>query len=240
MRNGAIALIDALGFRGIWEHHRRKPDDVMATLTEIRASMEKRVSLLSTQRWMECEIIFFSDTIVISMALDDSTKNREAMSVVYLCDVVGQILYTALHSKVPLAYRGAVTIGEYDISPPFVIGQAIDEAAGAYERAQCAVVWLTPRARDRVADWLRGQPKNTHLVRFDVPLKGGDKLSTYTVSCLEQARGQDDADNVTQNLMELLSSPNVGVAIKRRNTERHMRACYKWRNLRFPEGLCDF
>lgn len=65
-----------------------------------------------------------------------------------------------------------MAVGEYEVLPHFVIGPAIDEAADAHERAQGAIVWLMPSARARVAEWLHPQPTNTHLVRFDVPLKG--------------------------------------------------------------------
>jgi hypothetical protein len=122
---------------------------------------------------MQCKIAFLSDPIVVSMSLEEGHPNREAMSVVYLCDVVSWILERSLRASVPLAYRGAVAVGEYEVSPHFVIGPAIDEAADAHERAQGAIVWLMPSARAQVAERLHPQPTNTHLVRFDVPLRGG-------------------------------------------------------------------
>jgi hypothetical protein len=240
MKNGAVALIDALGFRGIWKRH--DPKGVLATLTNMKESMEQRVKELSNQVWMECRIAFFSDTVAISMALGESTKNRDAMSAVYLGDVVSQTLHSALHSEVPLAYRGAIAIGEYDISPPFVIGRAVDEAASAYARAQGAMVWLTPRARNQVANWLKDQPRNTHLVKFDVPLKGGDAFGTYTVSPLEQARDQNEANALTKRLLESFSGSDadVSVAVKRQNTARHICACYEWRSFKLAAELSDF
>jgi hypothetical protein len=236
MKTGAVALIDALGFRGIWGRH--KPDDVLTALRNTKDWFEARIKeQFTSQPWMQCEVAFLSDTIAVSMALADSTPNREAMSVVYLADVISWVLDRVLRSSVPLAYRGAIAIGSYEVSPHFLIGQAIDEAAGAHELAQGAFIWLTPRARDHVARWLKDQPHNTHLVKFDVPLKGGDTFNTYTVSPLEQARGENDASVLARSLIATFSNSNVDVAVKRQNTSRHMRACYAWRKFDFPVDL---
>jgi hypothetical protein len=236
MNTGAVALIDALGFRGIWKRH--MPEDVLIALKKTKTWFETRISeQFSSQPWMECEVAFLSDTIAISMALAESTQNREAMSVLYLADVISWVLDRVLRSSIPLAYRGAIAVGSYEVSPHFLIGQAIDEAASAHELAQGALIWLTPEALDYVAKWLKDQPHNTHLVKFDVPLKGGDTFSTYTVSPLEQAHGEDDAGVLARSLLSTFSGTNVDVAIKRQNTGKHMRACYAWRKFNFPTDL---
>jgi hypothetical protein len=231
MKNGAVALIDALGFRGIWGRY--NPDEVLAELKSMKDWMEGRVrEQFSSQPWMQCDIAFLSDTIALAMALDPSTANREAMSVIYLCDVISWILNRTLRSKIPLAYRGAVSVGSYEVSPHFLIGPAVDEAAGAHESAQGAIIWLTPAARDAVAAWLRPQPNNTHLVKFDVPLKGGDRFGTYTVSPLEQVKDESDATLVTKSLLATFTNSTVDVAVKRQNTANHMLSCFMWRKFR--------
>jgi hypothetical protein len=233
---GAVALIDALGFRGIWERH--EPDSVLSTMKKLKDRLEERINAqFSTQPSMQCHAAFLSDTVAISMALEESTKNRMAMSVLYLSDVISWVLEETLRSNIPFAYRGAIAVGAYEVSPHFLIGPAIDEAASAYELAQASLIWITPKAHDDVAVWLRGQPHNTHLVRFDVPLKGGDMFNTYTVSPLEQARNESDAWMLTQRLLTAISGSKMDVAIKRQNTVRHLHACYKWRNLTPPQEI---
>lgn len=237
MNTGAVALIDALGFRGIWGRH--KPDDVLTALKATKDWMETRIDAqFSSQPGMHCHVAFLSDTIAVSMTLDGSAQNREAISVMYLGDVISWALAQTLRSSVPLAYRGAIAVGSYEVSPHFLIGQAIDEAAGAHEIAQGAFIWVTPGARGHVARWLKDQPRNTHLVKFDVPLKGGDIFNTYTVSPLEQAQNEADANALTRSLLGTFSGPSMDVAVKRQNTTRHMRACFAWRNFSFPEDLC--
>ena len=74
MNTGAVALIDALGFRGIWERH--NPDDVLAALRTLKDWMEARIQAqFSPQPWIQCHVAFLSDTIAVSMALDESNKN---------------------------------------------------------------------------------------------------------------------------------------------------------------------
>jgi hypothetical protein len=239
MQKGAVALIDALGFRGIWSRH--TPDAVLNEMKSVKNWFETRIKdQFATQPDFHCDVAFLSDTIAVSMAFDGEIKqgqHREALCVLYLGDVISWVLDRVLRSEIPFAYRGAIAIGEYEVSPHFLIGQAIDEAAAAHELAQGAIIWLTPAARDRVADWLRVQP-GTHMVKFDVPLKGGDTLNTYTLSSLEQAKSVNDAELLTHNLLTTFSSQSIDVAVKRQNTIRHMRACYQSRGFE-PSSLLE-
>ena len=236
MKTGAVALIDALGFRGIWRRH--NPDDVLAFLTNVKTWFEERIKTqFERQPWMQCSTTFLSDTIAVSMSLSETVENREAMSVIYLGDVLSWVLDRVLRSEMPLAYRGAIAFGDFELSQHFLIGPAIDQAAAAYELAQSATIWVTPKANEQVAQWLRNQPRNTHLVKFDVPLKGGEVFSTYTISPLEQAADVNDANYLLRNLVQTFSTETIDVAVKRQNTLRHLRACYSWRNFQLPAEL---
>jgi hypothetical protein len=232
MNTGAVALIDAMGFRGIWERHR--PEEVLRTLKDTKDWLEHRIDEFSSRARMDCRVAFLSDAIAVSMTLDESIANRPAMSVIYLADVISWVLDKALRSSVPLAYRGAITVGEFEVSPHFLIGHAIDEAAYAYGLAQGALVWVMPAAREHVARWLEPQPHNTHLVRFNVPLKGGDVFDTYTVSPLEQAASETEANWLASKLLSTFSGSSVAVAVKRQNTMDHLDACYEWRKWKSP------
>jgi hypothetical protein len=228
MQKGAVALIDALGFRGIWSRHR--PEAVLSEMKSVKDWFESRISeQFKTQPDFNCGVAFLSDTIAISMAYSGGPEeHREALCALYLGDVISWVLYRVLKSEIPFAYRGAITIGEYEVSPHFLIGQAIDEAASAHELAQGAIIWLTPAAHERVTNWLRIRP-GTHMVKFDVPLKSGDTFSTLTLSPLEQAQDVNDAEEITRNLLATFSSQSIDVAVKRQNTIRHMRTCYQAR-----------
>lgn len=78
------------------------------------------------------------------------------------------------------------------------------------------------------------------MVKFDVPLKGGDLFHTYTVSPFEQARDQYDADELAKSLLSSMVGSRMDIAIKRQNTARHLIACYEWRKFKTPDGLTTF
>jgi hypothetical protein len=235
MKLGAVALIDALGFRGIWGRH--KPESVLEELRTVKSWFETRIKeQFETQVGYYCDVAFLSDTIAVSMALDESREHREAMSALYLGDVISWVLDRELRSSIRFAYRGAISFGEYEVSHHFLIGPAIDEAAAAHELAQGAIIWLTPTARNHVATWLKDQPTNTHMVKFGVPLKSGDVFETYTISPLEQAKSLPDAMLLSTNLLDTFDSSAIDVAIKRQNTARHLEECLKWRGITPPKG----
>lgn len=234
MQTGAVALLDALGFRGIWGRH--DPAKVLENAIQTREWMEERIrKQFAGQPGYQCQVAFLSDTVAISMALAPA-KNYEALCTVYLCDVVSWILKKTVQSEVRLTYRGAIAVGTYDFSAQFLIGQAIDEAAAAHQLSQGAIIWLTPRARDAVKEWLIPSPHNTHLVEFNVPLKGGDRFKTYTVSPLVQTGSEDEANALTKDIFSTFDVPTIDVAVKRQATEDHLRACYQWKGYRFPES----
>jgi len=140
MKEGAVALIDALGFRGIWR--RSPPDQVLNKLSGMKGRVEADLAHIGSQPEMQFEAAFLSDTIAIALALPDTVpaKDRAALSVIYVTDIVARILYYAANGPVPLAYRGAVAYGEYEVGPHFLLGEAIDEVAGAHESADGALV----------------------------------------------------------------------------------------------------
>lgn len=235
---GAIALIDALGFRGIWAKH--DSDNVLASMNDMRAHVEAKINAqFATQPSMQCKIAFLSDTIAVSMALHEEVEHKEAMCVLYLCDIVSWILERSLRSHVPLTYRGAVSVGRYKLSPHFLVGPAVDEAAAAHELANGAFVWLTPKAHNYVARLLKNQPGNTHLVKCAVPLKGGGTLETYAVSPIMQARDEADANSLTRTFLHTFHSNSVDVAVKSQNSGRFIKLCYEWRGFHYRDDMLD-
>lgn len=236
MKTGAVAMIDALGFRGIWG--RCPPEAVIANMSNLKLRLESDLKELSTQPIMQFDATFLSDTIVVGLSLPETVgSNRDALSITFVTDILSRILAWSARSTTPLAYRGVVAYGDYEIQPHFIVGKAIDEAASYYELAQAAVVWLLPHSRDIVAQHLHGQPRNTHLVRFDVPLKSGDAFESYTVSPIVQAKDVKDAEAITGALLNTFQPPSVDIAIKKQNTIKHLRTCYEWRSWRFPKDL---
>jgi hypothetical protein len=235
MYPGAIALIDALGFRGIWDRH--EPDDVLIELKTMQGWINERI-VVPAEPSLECRVGYLSDTLAVSTLIKESINDKPAWSALHLGAIVSRIMDRTLRSKVPLAYRGAIDIGIHEVSPHFIIGPAVDQAATVYDLAQGAFVWFAPKARDEVSKLLKANPHlETFLVEFDVPFKNGDRFNTYTVSPLAHARDTDDANLLTRSLLGTFSGSNIDIAIKRQNTMRHIRACYASRQFDIPAEL---
>jgi hypothetical protein len=84
----------------------------------------------------------------------------------------------------PIAYRGCISFGDYEMDERFIIGKAVNDAAEHYELADAALVWLTPSALEvwnstasvrRQGEWNRFHPHS-------VPLRDGRVFDTLVMS----------------------------------------------------------
>jgi hypothetical protein len=237
MKSGAVAMIDALGFRGIWD--RWPAAEVFSNMHALKRRVENDLREIGTQPDMQFEATFLSDTIVLGLSLPGTIPNHIALSAIYVGDIVSRILNYSARSSTPLAYRGSITCGEYEIDANFIMGRAVDDAATCYDSADAAIVWLAPSASNLVGKWLHGQPHNTHFVKHAVPLKGGASLHTYTVSPLVQAVDENDAEVISTILLASFRGSSLDIAIKRQNTVRHLRSCFLWRKWSPPPGISE-
>ena len=235
MREGAVAVIDALGFRQIWRKY--PPEVVIENMRKIKDQLEKDLREIGDRSKIQFDATFLSDTIIVGLSLPENEYREKALSIIYLTDILTRILAWFARSSTPLSYRGVVSYGSYIIEHPFIVGEAIDEATTYHESAQGAVIWLLPNPKDMVANWLKDQPKNTHLVKFEVPLKKGDLFHTYTVSPIVQTDDVRDAIELTLKILGTFKSTNVEIAVKKQNTIKHLQACYEWRSWKFPSEL---
>ena len=234
MKEGAVAVIDALGFRGIWR--RFSPQIVIENMHGIKKQLENDLLEIGGQGEMKFDVAFLSDTIILGLSLPENDYREKSLSIIYVTDILTRILAWSARSSTPLSYRGAVSYGRFIIEPSFVVGEAIDEATSYHESAQGAVIWLLPSTKDKVTDWLKDFNK-THLVRFNVPLKNGGEFQSYTVSPIVQSHDVRDAKDLTIKILDTFKSNNLEVAIKKQNTIKHLQACYAWRNWEFPTEL---
>ena len=180
---GAVVMMDALGVKGIWKYHGRQ--EVLDRLHLIERSVRQLIDIPSAKvaRGMGFDpfITFLSDTIVMAF----SDPRRPSAVVDLAIAAAGYALHAGATDNqegrtwsVPLAYRGAIAFGEFHAEERYVLGPAIDEAAGAMDRPEGAFVYLTPSARDLFAY----QGQRPVAARWRVPLKGAgrrDPLEEY-------------------------------------------------------------
>jgi hypothetical protein len=150
LKTGAVAVIDALGFKGIYNRH--APELIFKVLQETRIWILDHVKELyaAFDDVLKFEITFLSDTVVFACTYTDNPGTDEAISIAVVGDALSDFILRMLESGTPLAYRGAIAFGEYEISENFLLGPAVDEAASVHEIADGAFIWLAPSAKAKM------------------------------------------------------------------------------------------
>jgi hypothetical protein len=167
MRRGAVALIDVLGFKGIWRRH--SEDAVIRSLQALLKVAEEDARLATAGPDNMIDFIaplFLSDTVVFGLAAKSPADVNAVLRANRTADLVGSfdeertdswtvwhmgnflahLMRQALVGEVPFAFRGAVAFGRFGLTDRFLIGEAIDEAATFHERPDGAIVGLAPSA----------------------------------------------------------------------------------------------
>ena len=192
-QQGAVVVVDALGFKGIWKRH--AVENVLGSLRDLVDLVQKDVADLVKAISGLSPVIesrFLSDTVVFTVAHDLPYETAPqgnpdvalgarmvpvgAFTVELACALGALIQARGALSPVPMAFRGAIGFGDYRIERDFLVGPAIDETAAAHERANGAIVWVTPSAEAtlRIAG---SRPPDSALLKrmlipsFRVPLK---------------------------------------------------------------------
>jgi len=161
MRTGAVVMIDALGFKGIWDG--ADPSVILRKMGALKQAAESDIKGVKLGHVRGAKVAFLSDTIVIGVASGQPVgrgpgpnKRGNVRAIMQAAFQTASVLAAALEEAPRLAYRGCLTFGEFEIDGPFVLGPAIDEAATHYECADGAFVWLTPKAKAIAGRVLRG------------------------------------------------------------------------------------
>lgn len=212
MRVGAVAFLDILGFKGIWQSH--DPRQVIAKLQAVQEwarpaeadELFTRVGPGEPYSDDFCRLAFISDTIVVTCAsippVGDFSSDRKLhtlrLGVLYKVTRTVAAIYTKLTLEDPaprLACRGAIAWGGFEIEDTFVVGPAVDLAAEAEASADAALVWLHPSAlevyragRDGDVDAGFGSVQGglPLLHDYPVPMKDGDVVVSDVVKPMER------------------------------------------------------
>lgn len=160
MREGAFALIDCLGFKGIWK--RTDPILLLQKLSRIEQTVHDEIGSpfegipfkkLSFGP-IKLNVRLLSDTVAISLQYEERAgetpeKWQTNFLVGLICQAVVQVLDLFLKGEPHLVLRGCISYGEHLSEGNFIAGPAVDEAAEHMNIAEGAFVWLLPSAEDR-------------------------------------------------------------------------------------------
>jgi hypothetical protein len=198
MRRGAIALIDVLGFKGIWRRH---PEEAVIRSMEalLEASQEDaRQAIAGPATTIDfIAPVFVSDTVAFGLAAKPVAEANAALevrgeaelfsfdaasldswTVWHMGNFLAHLMRRALVGEVPLAFRGAVAFGRFGLTDRFLIGEAVDEAAAFHERADGAMVGFAPSAAR--FEQAAVPSSGSKFLKYPIPTKGRDGAAQGT------------------------------------------------------------
>ncbi|MBI5531501.1 MAG: hypothetical protein HY898_02220 [Deltaproteobacteria bacterium] len=225
MRTGALAMIDTLGFKGIW--HRASPEEVLSKLHQIRkisqdGSQEMHELLcpvLGLNKDHEVRGCCVSDTVVIGVRPRDgrTTESEIATAIAAAGVLVHHVMWFG-HIVPPVwTYRGCITTGAFEIEDNFFVGPAVDEVAELADAADGPFVCLSPRADAIFRN--AGTPYTYQaLVEYRVPMKAGACISTHCVRLDQHAGLASERKRLREKVLGSFPAGSLAVAIKRQHT----------------------
>ncbi len=224
MKTGAVVMIDALGFKGIWSRV-ADPQAVMEKLQALKDAVEKR-----TQPEIGVEltgVTFLSDTIVIGISMfGPSIANVQEMSAILVAGMrTSAVMTVALETKPILVYRGCISFGQFEMNGPFLLGPAVDEAASYMGLAEGAFVWLTPSALKMCIGVGNGNIAPYPFIPYQVPLKGGSVYETWVVAPIRDLLilSKRDKKRIAETLLSSFDNSNaLDIQVKRQNTSKFL------------------
>ena len=247
MKTGAVALFDALGFRGIWRKH--DVDTVLKKLQKLRegaahviASFQQKVEPLyvGTNAKPTLGVTLLSDTVVISATVDGASDDViNAWSSLLLASYSASAVMALGGKHQPsLAYRGCVAFGAFEMDQSFIVGPAVDEAAFGEGQAEAAIVWFSPSAEAVIQSAISKVGSHaetaTPWLPWDVPIKGGGVYRTHAVTPFfsVEIEGPDacqilspvDTAALRESILSTFDESRLEVAIKKQHTQRFLDA----------------
>lgn len=161
MKTGAVAFLDILGFKGIWQN--RPEADVLKLITDVPGIVKSTYSQPPPeQKWpssLPPEITVLSDTFVITI------ESAEPQCIFLLANLLYKIIQHFLSQE--LFIRGAIGWGNYMQEENTFLGPAIDDVAEWYEKADWIGVISTPRTNYKIDQFL---PLSVEINGFSVPV----------------------------------------------------------------------
>lgn len=165
LQNGAIVMVDALGFKGIWQRY--DPIDVVREMQRLCDSAFAQMSELEREARKQegnfieyCRPAFLSDTVVLGVVTKPAERVRKGMqnagwgeigqelndddmaaeAVRIAAFLVSKFIRESLRGPIPLAYRGAIAFGQFCMTERFIIGEAVDEAVELMNSTEGALI----------------------------------------------------------------------------------------------------
>lgn len=184
MKQGAVAVLDALGFKGIWKiaDNERKVIKVMKQVALVANAFQRHIAQISDDATGHMAHAFsirlFSDSVIVSccsrfkfekiQGLQPASKGDFEQMFADVMLLVSLYMVTTVVSNVcgltsstdpVLLYRGAVACGSVEAADECFVGPAIDDAASMMDKADGPFVLLCPSARSVLGKSVQDLPE---------------------------------------------------------------------------------
>ena len=135
MREGALILVDCLGFKGIW--NRVDSEQLIRKLTSIEdealsAIVTKYSASMLSFGPIRFHLRLLSDTVVLSLQYPESayasgaepSERHKNLLVSVACECASALSLLFVDSEIPLLLRGCISFGRHLCESNFLIGPA--------------------------------------------------------------------------------------------------------------------
>ena len=227
-KHGAVALLDSLGFKGIWRKY--PPQLVLAQMSAAQRVFNEYLPTLEKIHAefahggiprMHHRLVHVSDSVFIATWYDDAPSDHaDGFAVLATAGLSRGLIGSWAGPNAPhVVFRGVLTVGEFLTAGNFVIGPAIDEIASQERTAAGPFLWLT-RSAERV--WATGQSAAAGSkagVRYSMPTREG-RLDTIIINPLIAKESEEVKLEQLRNMLAACSGDAAKLA--------NMRAFFAW------------
>jgi hypothetical protein len=218
MKDGVIAILDALGVKGIWA--REDPKTVVEKWNFIIDDFEdlKKLHNEDVEVRSISKVVSFSDTVIVTHVGDE--------------DELQLLSDMGLHLTLPFCnallkgifFRGVISRGKFKQTKRMIIGPAVDEAMDWYERHDWIGISLTPSASFLLDKYENEGGKMKWFTRHDIPTKNGHDRDMWVLAWPKFLKAayalQQDKQNPKSSLLNSFSRSPIGAnsILKYKNT----------------------
>lgn len=245
MKKGAFALIDCLGFKGLWKNGH---EQLLTKLSLIKTSVADGLREASKNSHhpfhfhpddFKPEIRLLSDTVAISIQDKKKIEGYPALELLAIAVAVQIVIDLFLENEPHLLLRGCITHDTHLIKENFLIGPAVDETAAYMDSAQGAFVWFFPSAAKIIeSNFITHSPNlffDVMCPSYQVPIKGGHYLNTRVINPII-SKTSEVADRLIGVCAKAMDENRMDVWMKRQHTLEFLSYC-KERNGRLRESF---
>lgn len=236
IKEGAFALIDCLGFKGIWTRSEGRILEKISSINQVvRDSMPeflKQTKVEIDLNLYEYGIKLLSDSVAINVHKKPNADIIKHSELVVIAGLVKAIAHLYLSGEPPLVLRGCVAYGNYVVSENFIIGPAVDAAAEYMDSAEGAFIWYLPPVSEMLEEYcdldnrddLIKQVFASYFPVYEVPIKEKHFIRTRVISPLYM-ENSDRTEAVINQYNLAMKADKMDVWLKRQYTTSFLNHC---------------